>query len=364
MSIPLPNSESIVEIAGIQHVVTSTFAKELYQVVDTRIGEKAPGFDWFKLVNSDRLKNKLPPYEHPKDARFLLAEVVYHKSPVRMVLPEIDETGLQLVYTIRSILNKWSHDQVDPTASNFLNLLYPLGDLCAQIGLEMSDDVEKLIERAKAIKNNVWIADEGAKAQPLPKDAQEYAERIEKIVEKVKQRPPVGSPWVGDKSNRKVQLNRALLDITEKGVSIKHEFGDKADEKIREFLRYYPLGSDLHIDTDGAVLGYKKGEPYLVGWMGEEPDVDPDEIRGFLLPHEYEFVATDVVDIVTQERLSDVAEEPIDALLNALTVWGLPLNAVFNVSIYGDVVFTTASDTERKITKVHKGIWFPGQLPG
>jgi hypothetical protein len=364
MRIPLPNSESIVEIAGIQHVVTSTFAKELYEVVATRIEKKAPGYDWFKLVNADRLKNKMPPYDHPKDARFLLAEVVYHKSPVRMVLPEIDEAGLELVYKIRSILNKWSHDQVEPTAANFLNLLYPLGDLCAQIGLDMSDDVEKLIERAKAIKNHVWIPDDQIKTQPLPQDAQTYAKRIEEIVERVKQRPPVGSPWVGEKSKRKVQLNRALLDITENGNSIKHEFGDNADEKIREFLRYYPLGSDLHIDTDGAVLGYKKGEPYLVGWVGEEPDVNPEEVRGFLLPHEYEFVATDIVDIVTQQRLSDVAEEPIDTLLNALTVWGLPLNAVFNVSIYGDVVFTTTSDQERKITKVHKGIWFPGQLPG
>jgi hypothetical protein len=363
VSIPLPNSENVVEIAGIHHVLVSAFAKELYELVDSRIAKKAPNTDWFSLVNHERQTKKLPPYDHPKDARFLLGEIIFPQSPVKLVLPEVDEVGIKLAYKIRKNLNKWSHDQVDPTSTSLLELLYPLADLCNQIGLQLSEDLENLIERTKAIKNLVWIPIETVR-EPLPEDAQAYAKKMQGIVEQVKRRPPVGSPWIGEKSKRKVQLNRALLDITQNGESIKHEFGVRADEKIKEFLRYYPLGSDLHIDTDGAVLGYKKGEPYLVGWVGDEPDVDPDEVRGFLLPHEYEFVATDIVDIVTQQRLSEVADEPIDTLLNALTVWGLPFNAVFNVSIYGDVVYFNSDDDERKITKIHKGIWFPGQLPG
>ena len=363
MSIPLPNSESIAEIAGIQYVLTTAFAKELYEVVDDRISSKAPGIDWFALVNSERIKKKLAPYDHPKDARFLLSEAIYFNSPVRIVLPEIDDSAQKLAYKVRKLLNNWSHGQVEPTSTSFLELLYPLGDLSNLIGLKLSEDLEKLIERTKAIKNLVWIPTDTVQ-KPLPQDAQAYVKKIENVVEEVKRRPPVGSPWIGEKSKRKVQLNRALLDITENGESIKREFGDRADEKIRELLRYYPLGSDLRIDTDGAILGYKKGDPYLVGWLGEEPDVDPEEVRGFLLPHEYEFIATDILDIVTQVRLSTVAEEPIDDLLNALTAKRVPLNAVFNVSIYGDVVFTEADDTERKITMVHKGIWFPDQLPG
>ena len=363
MTIPLPNSESIAEIAGIQYVLTTAFAKEFHELVDQRISSKAPGIDWFALVNSERVKKKLAPYDHPKDARFLLSEAIYFNSPVRMVLPEIDDVAQKLAHKVRAILNRWSHGQVEPTSTAFLELLYPLGDLCNLVGLKLSEDLDKLIERTKAIKNLVWVPKDTV-PQPLSKDAQAYVKKIEDVVEEVKRRPPVGSPWIGEKSKRKVQLNRALLDITENGESIKHEFGEKADEKIRELLRYYPLGSDLRIDTDGAILGYKKGDPYLVGWVGEEPDVDPEEVRGFFLPHEYEFIATDILDIVTQVRLSTVAEEPIDDLLNALTAKNVPLNAVFNVSIYGDVVFTTADETERKITKVHKGIWFPEQLAG
>jgi hypothetical protein len=103
----------------------------------------------------------------------------------------------------------------------------------------------------------------------------------------------------------------------------------------------------------------------LVGWVGEEPNIDKDEARGFFVSHKYEFTGSDVIDIETGEVLSNVAEDSVDNLVNGLTVWGLPRGSRINVSIYGDVVYTDPdSEKESKITLVHKGIWFPGHLPG
>jgi hypothetical protein len=57
--------------------------------------------------------------------------------------------------------------------------------------------------------------------------------------------------------------------------------------------------------------------------------------------------------------LSEVAEEPIEALINGLNVWGgLSIGSVVNVTEYGDLVFVTDQGETKRITRIHKGIWF------
>ena len=99
-----------------------------------------------------------------------------------------------------------------------------------------------------------------------------------------------------------------------------------------------------------------------IGWLGEEPGVKKEEARGFYLPHEYEFVPTDIRDVQTGELLSKVAKEPIDWILNELTL-RVPFNALLNMTIYGDLVYETEKGNELKIANVHKDIWFPGTWP-
>jgi hypothetical protein len=203
--------------------------------------------------------------------------------------------------------------------------------------------------------------------QPLPTAAQEYAEKIADKVEEEIQRPPVGAAWVGDVPARLVTLKRQTLDITEEGKSIRQEFGDpdSASKKISVLMKYFPIGGQLRIAPDGAIMGYVKGDKVLVGWVGDEPNTNESETRGFFVNHKYEFTGTDVIDIETGNLLSAASEDSTAALINGLNVWGLPIGSRINVSIYGDVVYTDQdTDKEHKITLVHKGIWFPGHLPG
>ena len=359
-SIPLPNLGIAYEFAGIQYQLAREFGSQFGELVDSRF-KKHGLTTWFKLIQERRAKANKPIYEDPNDPRFLLSEATYWDSELRLVVPEVKQNWDIHAKKLAKTLNAWSHQKYEPTAAIFLNLLVELEATAQPLNLKpLLLVLDQLIDRTKQIKNGVWVP-VGPAAQVSP-DADNYATEVVKKVEEVKQRPPVGHEWIGEPGNRVVELNRATRDVYENGISIKSELGPDAEEKITSWLRYYPLGGRLRIDTDGAVLGFKQGVGYLIGWLGEEPGVNKDEARGFYLPHEYEFVPTDIRDVQTGELLSNVALQPIDWILNELVLSGIPLGAVLNMTIYGDLVFTTEAGNELKILNVHKDIWFPGQL--
>lgn len=356
--VPLPNTGTASDFAGVYYVLAKEFADQLFKLADDNIRAKAGDVDWFALINKERNLKGLPPYRDARDPRFLLSEITWHESILRDVVPGVDDSFVTSASKLKGLLNKWSHHQIEPKATTFLDLLYPIAAIALASGLALHATVEEMITRTKQIRDLLWVP--GVESSPaLPKGAEEYAKEVTKKIEQIKRRPPVGSPWIGEHGARKVKLSKALRDITENGLSIKAELKPDPEQKITELLRYYPLGGDLRIDEDGAILGYVHGDPYLVGWLGEEPDVNPEEIRGFIDSRDYIFEGNDVRDSVTGQLLSDVAEEPIENLINGLNAWGgLHIGSVFNVTEYGDIVFVTDDGESKLVTHVHKGIWF------
>jgi hypothetical protein len=360
-NLPLPNQGTAFEFAGIQYLLAQEFGKHFFEIVDAsfRVHNVST---WFALIQERRAKDKQPVYDDAKDPRFLLKEAVYWDSEVRLVLPLVKQTGWDdSAKTLNKTLNSWSHQKLEPTADAFLRLLVQMEAVVKPLELDdLCESLDELIERTKQIRNGVWVP-EGPETK-VPDAAGNYATQVVEKVEEVKQRPPVGHEWIGEPGTRIVDLSRATRDVYESGASIRAELGENAEEKITSWLRYYPQGGKLRIDTDGAVLGFKQGIGYLIGWLGDEPGVKPEESRGFYLPHEYEFVPTDVIDVQTGERLSQVAAEPIDWVLNTLTRHNIPFNALLNMTIYGDLVYVRENGQEQKIVTLHKDVWFPGQL--
>jgi hypothetical protein len=359
--LPLPNLGTAFEYAGIQYLLAQEFGKHFFEIVDVAFKSHNVN-SWFEQIQQRRAKDKQPVYDDAKDPRFLLKEAVYWDSELRLVVPLVKQTGWDDgAKKLTKALNSWSHQKLEPTADAFLRLLVEMEAVSIPLALEdLCESLEQLIERTKQIRNGAWVPE--ASEVKVPQDAGKYANEVVEKVEEVKQRPPVGHEWIGEAGKRIVDLSRATRDVYESGASIRAELGENAEEKITSWLRYYPQGGKLRIDTDGAVLGFKQGVGYLIGWFGEEPGVKPEESRGFYLPHEYEFVPTDIIDVQTGERLSRVAAEPIDWVLNTLARHNIPFNAVLNMTIYGDLVYVRESGQEQKIVTVHKDVWFPGQL--
>jgi hypothetical protein len=139
--------------------------------------------------------------------------------------------------------------------------------------------------------------------------------------------------------------------------------GDSGKDKVREWLRYFPQGGDIKVSDDGAVMAYVRGVPILIGWFGEEPDVDPDAIRGYYLPHDYEFTGTDVKDLQTGSLLSESSQDDVKDLVRLLAA-KLAKGSVINVTTYGDLVYEAKTDDDPvRLIRIHKNIWFKGQLP-
>lgn len=356
MYFPIPNNGEAVEIAGVQYELDRVFGESLLNAIQTHVLTTGANKNWFTEVNQTRKNKNLPLWDDPSDVRFLIKEASWEYSLLRKLIPGIDDSWAAEAKALGKLLNAWSHRSVNPTAGALLDVLYPMQHLAILSNLSIAPEFQNAISRVKGIIDGTFKPQQNTVIRNPA--AKEYAEQIaEKLVE-IRKRPPVGSPWEGEIGSRLLKLNKAMRDLTENGVSIRAELGEKAGEKITSFLRYFPLGGEVRVASDGAVMGFKKGDPYLIGWLGDEPGQTEDEIRGFYLPHSYTYRVNEIYVGNTGQILSKVADEPTDQLLNALRVWGLPEGSRLRLSIYGDLVFEPEEGEPRKITVVHKGIWF------
>jgi hypothetical protein len=357
--LPLATSDGIIEIAGIHYTAAREFGQSLFRMLDS-IAKLNGNPDWFANLQATWAEKNIKVWEDPTDPRALLNEALFSFSPIRQMLPGVGYEWDKQAKKLVKELNKFGHQGIAPTITKLLDVLYPMRAIASMSYLDIEDDIAASVDRLKQIRDGVYFPEE-APAQ-VSVEAAEWAKEVEEKVLEIKKRPPIGHRWEGAKGKRKVDIDAKTRDVTENGASIRAELGSNPDEKITAWLRIHPKSGELHIDDDGAVMAYDKGLSYLVGWLGEEPKQQQDEIRGFFLDHEYVFEGDDIRDLDTEELLSEVADEPIDVLINALKVWGLPKGSLLNITIYGELVFETATGQTRNITIVHQGIWFPGQL--
>jgi hypothetical protein len=355
-------SDSEIEVAGLYFHAVRQFGKSLGEIVDAKFRSKnAP--DWFSIVREARVKEKAPVYDDPFDPRFLIKEAVIPKSPVALAIPGFGADWRETAFKLRGQINKWSHFAVAPTVENLIPVLETLLKASTLSSLAIAKDFQAALERLRQIASGVWAPESVASTDIIgDADVKSFTQSFSEKIDAIEKRPPVGSVWTGAKGNRKIVIHKALNDVTENGLSIKTSLLPNADEVLTRWLRYYPMGGEAKVAPDGAVMGFRKGTPYLIGWIGIQQEEVP-EPQGFFLDHEFEFIGTDIRDIETGELLSRVSREPIERLLDELAT-GMPIDSVFNVTTYGQIVFEDESGEIKKVANIHKDLWFPGQLPG
>lgn len=360
-SIPLLESDSEIEVAGLYFHAVRQFGSSLGAAVDAKFQSKnAP--DWFSIIREARLKEKAPVYDDPFDPRFLIKEAVIPKSPVALAIPGFGTEWREEAFKLRRQINKWSHFAVSPTVENLILVFENLLKVSAMSGLAIAKDFQASLERLREIKSGVWTPGiEGTTDIVRDAEVKDFTQKFSEKIEAIEKRPPVGSIWTGEKGTRKIVIHKALNDVTENGVSIKSSLLPNADEVLTRWLRYYPIGGEAKVAPDGAVMGFRKGTPYLIGWLGVQQE-EVSEPQGFFLDHEFEFIGADIRDVQTGILLSKVSPEPIEWLLDELAA-GMPIDAVFNVTTYGQIVFEDSTGEIRKMANIHKDVWFPGQLP-
>lgn len=97
--------------------------------------------------------------------------------------------------------------------------------------------------------------------------------------------------------------------------------------------------------------------------LGSEPEGYPNQVRGYVLPNSYTFTGESIIDSNSGEDLSEVARDDVGHLVTALEEKIMPGTALA-VSDYGDVFVPLDDGDPVRLATAHRGIWFPGHLPG
>jgi hypothetical protein len=365
MAFALPEDDNDITILGIMASMEIAAANEFSDFLNNQF-TAAGKLDWFEEIRHYRKSLGAPfNYNAANDLRFVLNEAAQHDSQIWHLIPNMNQMWVNAADNLRKKLNQLHHQQLRPD----LNTLFQMSTLFQQVtegpGLEVASWARAVKSRVQSILAGTYKAPQVPTAEPeKPKAVKKVEQEYKTAKKEFEKRPPWGARWAGLKPSRELSLDRRTRDIYDSnGVSVKHELGQLAEQVTAMWLRYFPLGGEVWVDEDGATMAYIKGMPTMVGWFGPAPDEDKDNVRGFVLPRDYEFTGTDIVDLESRSILSKNSGEPIKEHL-ALLSKKLPEGAKLNITDYGDLFIPVDDGEPKRITRMHKGIWFPGQLPG
>jgi hypothetical protein len=360
----LPVDEDDITILGIMASLEIAAANEFSQYLDSRF--RAQGeLNWFENIQHYRRSINSPfNYLAPNDLRFVLGEATLPDSQIWHLIPNINQMWVNAADGLRKKLNQLHHQQLKPD----LNTLYQIASLFDAVtagpGLDVSSWARALKGRVQDIRSGRFRkpADQGMPSS-VPPEVAEIEKEYQEVKKDVEKRPPWGGKWTGPKPARKLTLDRHTRDIYDSnGVSVKGELGELGDQVIAIWLRYFPLGGEVWVDSDGATMAYQKGLAKMIGWFGPAPDENSEVVRGFVLPREYEFVENDIVELETGLKLSAISGDSFKQVFDLLTP-ELEPGSKLNITDYGDLFIPVSEGAPRRLSRMHKGIWFPGHLP-
>jgi hypothetical protein len=351
VNLQLPTADKPGQVYGTIFSVLSAIGYELGARYDEKL-KATHGENWFRDLQAQREVT----YQSMFDPSFVLAEPYhYSNSPTRACLPTTQDF-YQMLKQARYVRNSWAHLNVEPSFASLEKDLKFLQKFChaADLGLveyikqartRMRDIVERgwvpgapqvntkemqaEIERLQALMANLKADQVKAQEEEAAKDLVDVEQRIAR-----KQRPLIGQEWVGELGSRKLTLIRPtsdLYDVVAKR-SVKSELLPDPESKIASWLAIMPIGGEVYVADDGAVAAYVQGVMRLIGYLGLEPDVPENELRGF-------FTLEDFVVKNGAIESADYETEPLKVhLLKGFELRAMD-GAFVRCTTYGDVAY-------------------------
>jgi hypothetical protein len=362
-TIVLPETDNQVVTLGIIAALEMEAARELSEFLDNHF--KSVGQpEWFEDIKYFRQSiGQTFSYKSPRDLRFLLAEATDAESQIWHLIPGVSQAWVNAAHSLKLKLNQFHHQQLSPDLNTLLGLAMLFDLVATPPGLQVSNWARALISRIKSILSGSYVPKEQG---PLvaPEATAVLEEKYKEVIEARAKRPPLGSRWMGERPERHLTLDRQTRDIYDKdGISVKLEIEENATEAIDKWLWYFPLGGDIFVAEDGAVMGYIKGDKYMIGWLGPEPEDYASDVRGYVLPNDYLFTGEDIEEVGTGLKLRSVSRDDCDGLISNLKS-KLPERCSVSISDYGDLFVPMEEGEPERLATAHRGIWFPGHLPG
>ena len=360
----LPESDDPYLISGIILALEAEVGRELSDLLDQNF-RAAGEIDWFEsILRYRRSLAEYFGYRSPKDLRFILAESTHPESEILQFIPGVGSSWINAANSLKIKLNQFHHGHISPDLNSLLIMATLFDSVASPPVLEASKWARALISRTKSILVGTYVS-QGQATTPLAAEGiRELEEKYKEVLDARAKRPPLGSPWFGDRPQRHLSLDRHTRDVYDKdGLSVKSEISQDANDVIDKWLWYFPLGGDIFVADDGAVMGYIKGDKYMIGWLGSEPGEYSTMVRGFVLPHDYTFLGDDLKDSITGASLKESSRDDSTDILAVLASKIQP-GATLSISDYGDIFVPIEEGELERLATAHRGIWFPGHLPG
>lgn len=311
--ITLPTSEDRVQVLGTYHAMMLSFAEELLAFYEKNL-TPIMGPDWFRELKSLRA----PAYNalSKDDPSFLITEPWRNAdSPIRPFMPVATPGFLERLGKIRHVRNDWAHYALAPNLSNLERAARAVESTSKELNLDCASNFTEIRERCRQILDGHFVLanneGEGASrtifhSEQAITDEARAAEEI--IVETVRkdlaelervERPAIGSQWVGELGPRKLKIIKSTRELWDLGTRkmANSELGEDAREIIDAWLLAVGSDCELHVAADGAVAGPVQGKMCLIGYFGELPKADPNQIRGFLTSDIYVVRNGEVISI-------------------------------------------------------------------
>jgi hypothetical protein len=360
----LPFDDNEVTILGIISAVERAAAAEFCEFLNNQFGALGQK-EWFEDVRHYRKSIGDPfTYKNPEDMRFIINEAVQDDSQIWHLIPNMNNAWTTAAIGLRTRLNNFHHGQLKPDLQSLLQIATLFDSIASSSGLGVADWARALKTRIKKILDGTF--EKPVELNPpvaipdVPSDVTDVYNETKKELDK---RPPLGSKWQGEKPQRKLTLDRATEDLYEDGLSVSIELGELKEQTITTWLRYFPRGGEVWVDPDGASMAYVKGIARMVGWFGPEPDGDEHEVRGFVVPRDYEFTGSDVRHLESGKLLTSSSVDSVREIIEVLSKH-LVQNDRVSITDYGDMFNSVTEGVAKKITRAHKDTWFGGHLPG
>ena len=360
----LPETDDYVLLLGIIAALELQTAKELEKLIDVQF--KASGeSDWFESIRHYRQSRGEPfGYKSSTDLRFLLSEATHEDSQIWHLIPGVSNAWMNAAENLKFKLNQFHHQQLSPDLNTLLVIATLTNTVATGPELDSALWARALISRSKGILSGSYVPKAQESFPNPPEEIAEIEKKYTEVIEARAKRPPPGSLWIGERPRRHLTLDRQTRNVYDRnGISVMAELEQRATEVIDKWLWYFPLGGDIFVADDGAVMGYIKGDKYMIGWLGQEPEEYSSQVRGYVLPHEYSFSGDSITHTITGHKLQDVARDECDELVNKL-VGKLQPGTAISISDYGDLFVPIEEGEPERIATAHRGIWFPGHLPG
>jgi len=300
---------------------------------------------WHSVFVSNPENYKVQGWQDPADPFYILK--AFAKIPNTPLLKAVNEDPklLDLAWGVFHSRNLWAHHSQNEQMHEVKGDIRGLVMFAQAAGLEVASSANEALTQLVKVTTG---------ALPVPGKPASVAEQTVAPERTTRQRPRIGSAWSGDLPEGEIDLNSKLQDVLnpETGESLRSKWPSMqlAKAAISRWFALKPTTPRLRYDdSDGAVVGFLEGFPYLFGYLGEEPPTPPEQYRGFLDTTTYVLRGGELISQDSGKALS-LSDSDQAHLQEVTSARAIEEGEAFRVSNYNDLVHLSDFGAVRVLT--------------